>query len=117
MKKLILTSLGFAFLLSLGSGMPVFAAETSAVASDHLALAASYEEKVAAQDALIAEHTQMKQDYKERFYVNDKVTPQDQFLKMDAHCDAIIADAQKLKDELLDFAKWHRMRAAELQGQ
>lgn len=36
---------------------------------------------------------------------------------MENHCDAIIRDAQILKTELLEFAKWHRMQAAEIKGQ
>jgi hypothetical protein len=80
-------------------------------------MAASYEEKAAAQDALIAEHTKMKEEYKDRFYVNEKVTPMATMSEMEEHCDAIIDEAQRLKDQFLEFAKWHQMRAAELQGQ
>jgi len=96
--------------------LPVYAAEAPEVASEHLALAASYESKAAAQNALIAEHTTMEQEYKERFFVNEKVTPIEKIRKMENHCDAIIDAAQKEKNELLEFAQWHRMRAAELQG-
>ena len=94
-----------------------YAGEPSQVAADHQALAASYEEKAAVQDALIAEHTKMKQDYKTKFFVNEKVTPMGKVREMEAHCDAIIKDAEKLRSELLDFAHWHKMRAAELKGQ
>ncbi len=93
------------------------AEDTAALVADHQAMAASYDNKAKAQDELIAEHTQMKQDYKKRFYINEKVTPASGLAKMDEHCDAIIGDAKKLQAEFLDFAKWHRMRAAELQGQ
>ncbi len=115
-----MTKVALGFLLVAGlvllPGKIVFAAETAQAASDHLAMAASYEGKAAAQDALIAEHTKMKADYKNRFFVNEKVTPLDKVRQMEDHCDAIIATAQKEKDELLEYAKWHRMRAAELQG-
>lgn len=103
-------------ILSWGLSFPVFAAEAPQVASDHLTLAASYEAKAQAQDALIADHTQMKQDYKAKFFVNEKLTPPGKIQKMEDHCNAIIKTAQQEKEELLDFAKWHRMRAAELQG-
>lgn len=93
-----------------------FAAEVTEAAEDHLALAASYEAKVAVQDALIAEHTKMKADYKDRFFVNEKVTPITKIREMEDHCNAIIEAAQVEKSQLLDFAKWHRMRASELQG-
>jgi len=96
---------------------PVYAAEdVSKVAQDHLAMAASYEKQATAQEALVAEHTQMKRDYKSRFYINEKVTPLRTMQKMDEHCDAIIKPAQALATELREFAKWHRMRAAELEG-
>ena len=95
----------------------ISAAEPAQVAADHEGMAAAYEKKAAAQDELIAEHTEMKQDYKNRFFINEKVSPMAQIQKMETHCDAIIAGAQSLKAEFLDFAKWHRMRAAELKGQ
>ena len=37
--------------------------------------------------------------------------------EMDKHCSKIIKAAQQEKQALLDFAKCHEMRAAELQGQ
>ncbi len=97
---------------------PAYAVEgdVSKVAQDHLAMAASYEEKATAQEALVAEHTQMKRDYKSRFYINEKVTPLRKVQKMEEHCDAIIKQAHTLATELREFAKWHRMRAAELEG-
>ena len=80
---------------------PVFAeADVSQVAKDHLAMAASYEEKATVQEALVAEHTAMKRDYKRRFYVNDKVTPLLKVQKTEAHCDAIIKAAQAEATEL-----------------
>ncbi len=95
----------------------LYAAEPAQVAADHLSMAKSYEGKAADQDAIIAEHQQMKTDYKKRFFINEKLTPSARMKEMENHCDAIIQDAQKLKTEFLEFAKWHKMRAAELQGQ
>ena len=96
---------------------PVFAeGDVAQVAKDHRALAASYEEKAAAQEALVAEHTAMKRDYKRRVYVNEKVSPMLKVQKMEAHCDALIKQAQAEASALREFAKWHRMRAAELEG-
>jgi hypothetical protein len=85
-------------------------------ASDHQAFVASYEQKAAEQDALIAEHVQMKKDYADRFVGPQKTGTPAQVKEMEQHCDAIIQDATKLRDEFLEFAKWHKMRAAELQG-
>ena len=117
MKTTKWTTLSLVTIFSLVLPLPLYAVDASQAGAEHLALATSYEQKAAAQDALIAEHTQMKQDYKAKFFVNEKVTPMEKIRKMEDHCDAIIAAAQKEKNELLEFAKWHQMRAAELQGQ
>ena len=91
-------------------------ADAAQVANDHRAMAASYEEKAAAQDALVTEHTDMRRDYKQRFYLNEKVSPAAKLRNMEEHCDAIIQQAKAEAAELREFAKWHRMRAAELDG-
>jgi len=116
MKKLSIIIFSVVIMIASAVAQNVYAAEPSQVADDHLAMAKSYEDKAAAQDALIAEHEQMKKDYKARYFINEKITPMSQLKKMNEHCDAIIKDAKKLKAEFLDFAKWHRFRAAELQG-
>ncbi|MFA7255701.1 MAG: hypothetical protein WC133_06355 [Candidatus Omnitrophota bacterium] len=82
----------------------------------HLAMSKSYEEKAMTQDVLIAEHEQMKKDSKNKYTISSKLGVSPKFHQMEKHCNAIIADATKLRNDLLDFAKWHRMRAAELQG-
>jgi hypothetical protein len=93
-----------------------YAAEPSQVAADHLSKVKYYEDKAAEQGAIIAEHQQMKADYKKHYYINEKLTPSARMKEMEDHCDAIIHHAQMLKDEFLEFAQWHKMRAAELQG-
>ncbi len=110
------TILILAIVLSLISITPVYAGEGSQVASDHLAQAASYEQRAQAQNDLIAEHTKMKEDYIRRYFINEKVSPTSKIKEMEKHCDTIIKDALGLKAEFLEFAKWHRMRAAELAG-
>ena len=106
-------------ILTMLSQVPAFAAEVSSVIADHRAMASSYQEKAATQDALIAEHQQMKKDYEKRFTPSNytKVGIPSKVTEMEAHCDKIIQTAQQEKQELLDFSKWHQMRAAELQGQ
>ncbi|MBA4373649.1 MAG: hypothetical protein C0402_12415 [Thermodesulfovibrio sp.] len=116
MKKLSIIIFSLVIMIASVVAQNVYAAETSQVSTDHLAMSKSYEDKAAAQDALIAEHEQMKKDYKSRFFINEKLTPMAKLKKMNDHCDAIIKDAQKLKADFNDFAKWHRLRAAELQG-
>ena len=116
MKKLSIIIYSLVIMIAAAVAQNVYAAEPSQVAADHLAMAKSNEDKAAAQDVLIAEHEQMKMHYKARFFINERTTPMILVMKMEQHCDSIIKDAQKLKADFLDFAKWHRARAAELQG-
>lgn len=114
MKALGIVILGLAIMV--GSLVPynVYAAEPSESAADHLAAAKSYEDKAAALDPVIAEHEQMKKDYRSKASIAK--LPITDVRKMNEHCDAIIKDAKKLKAAYLEFAKWHQMKAKELQG-
>lgn len=94
-----------------------FADDTADAVAYHKQKAAEYQEKIAAQDAIIAEHQQMPKDYKSRFAINPKVGPPSAVTKMEAHCNTIVQDTQKVKADLQEFADWHSMRASELQGQ
>ncbi len=116
MKTIQLTILASALMFVLAGPLRVQAAEVSDVVADHQNLAASYEEKAAAHDAIIAEHTKMKEDFVKRFFINEKVSPMYKIREMQKHCDTVIIEASKLRDEFAEFAKWHRMQAAELQG-
>lgn len=116
MKKISITILSLAILSGFALYQNLYAAEPSQVTADHLKMEKYYEGKAAEQDAIIAEHQQMKSEFKQRYYINEKVTPVSRLKEMEKHCDAIIHDAQKLKSDYLESAKWHKMRAAELQG-
>ncbi len=106
-----------AFVFGLGLTGILYAADISETASYHLNLADSYEQKSKDQDAIVAEHTNMPADYKKKYFINEKVTPIRRVQEMEKHCQAIVADAAKLRDEFREFSKWHKMRAAELVGQ
>jgi len=82
-------------------------------AEQHLAMAAKYEKLAADQQAIIDEHTAMKAGEKKRMPPKMAETATK---AMDKHCNALINAAQKEKAALSEFAKWHKMRAAELQG-
>ena len=64
--------------------------------SDHSGWVKYYEKKISEQDALIEEHTKMKQNSAKG---------------LEKHCEAIIRDVEKLKIDLLETEKWHRMQA------
>ena len=106
-------------ILTMLSQVPAFATDVSSVVADHKAMAASYREKAAAQDALITEHQGMKGTYAKRFTPSNysKIGIPSNVKNMDKRCGKIVKAAQQEKQALLDFAKWHEMRAAELQGQ
>jgi HD-like signal output (HDOD) protein len=116
MKTLKYAALTF-LILGLASQYSAFA-ETADTLEHHKTLAASYQEKAAVQDGLIAEHQQMKKDYEKRYTPGNasKVGVPARVTEMQAHCDKLITAATQEKQELLDFAKWHQMRASELQG-
>ena len=104
--------------VSLIASVPAYAADdVSEAVSQHQTLAAQYEAKASEQDALIAEHSTMDKKYEERFWMIKKAGKPNNVLEMDKHCTAIVQNATGLRNEFLEFAKWHRMRAAELQGQ
>jgi hypothetical protein len=117
MKTFNIVILSLAIMIGLALSQNLYAAEPSQVAADHLSKVKYYEDKAAEQGAIISEHQQMKADYKKHYYINEKLTPSVRMKEMEDHCDAIIHHAQMLKTEFLEFAKWHKMRAAELQGQ
>jgi len=116
MKTLGIAILSLALLIGFASFQNLNAAELPQVSADHLKMVKYYEGKAAEQDAIITEHQQMKKEYKQRYFINEKVTPVSRLKNMEQHCDAIINDAQKLKADFLESAKWHKMRAAELEG-
>jgi hypothetical protein len=104
--------------VSLLVGVPAYAADdVSEAVKQHETLAAQYEAKAAEQDALIAEHTPMNKKYEERFWMIKKAGKPKNVVDMDKHCTGIVQNATGLRNEFLEFSKWHRMSAAELQGQ
>lgn len=74
---------------------------------NHEERAAAYDAKAKDLDAVIAEHQQMKKSG-----MTEK-TPASTRTKMEKHCDAIIKDAAKLRDDYKAFAQHHRMMAME----
>jgi hypothetical protein len=94
-----------------------FADDVADAVANHQKMAAEYQAKAAEQDALIAEHSTMDKKYEERFWMIKKAGKPNNVLEMDKHCTAIVQNATALRNEMLEFAKWHQMRAAELQGQ
>ena len=96
-------------------------AETQAVklpetVQDHQAMAASYEQKATTCHQEAAYHRTMLEKAAEAERINPKAAGHPRYQAMRQHCEPIIRDAEQLAGEMEEFAKWHRMRAAELEG-
>lgn len=86
-------------------------------AADHLALAKSYQDKAALYRKEVAEHKAMAEAYKKSAAPAGKATGENPWAKkMEAHCRAIAADAEKLAVDADKAAEYHTLRAKELQG-
>jgi hypothetical protein len=63
MKTYVMALLVTGIVVSVFFPSPSYGAEEAQAIADHLAMAASYEEKAAQQDMVIAEHTKMKVEW------------------------------------------------------
>ncbi len=85
-------------------------------ADDHLALAKSYEEKAATWRQEAAYHREMAAAYKKSHPDFKGGVRNPYTVTMEKHCAKIATDADKLAEDAEDTAKYHRLRAGELQG-
>lgn len=98
-------------------GAPLAAADrASETESVHLALAEAYDVQVRELEAVLAEHRKMRDEGAGRFFVDDRATPAASLAGLDGLYGRVIGSAQRLKDDLLELAAWHRARASELRG-
>jgi hypothetical protein len=86
-------------------------------AADHLALAKSYQEKAAAYKKEAADHRAMAEAYKKSVPPGPKGGSENPWAKkMEDHCHAIAADADKMAADATKAAEYHTLRAKELHG-
>ncbi len=109
--------LGFVLAFVLTPLLRAQTAEQSEEINRHKALVVSYQQKAETQQGIIDEHEQMKAQALKDGTFNAKVGPSLDYRAMERHCDALIKSATEAKTELLEFAKYHQQRTAELQGQ
>ncbi len=111
-----------AVLISAGPG---FAANVSpeekamklpTTAEDHLTMAKSYEDKVAEWRKEAAYHREMAAAYKKTHPDFKGGVRNPDAVTMEKHCAKIANDAERLAKDAEDTAKYHRLRAKELQG-
>lgn len=91
-----------------------------ATPDEHLARAATYQEKAAAYRKEAAVHRKMFADY-ERQQSNPALQSKagrelPWITKMRKHCEGYIKDAEKLAGDAERFAEFHRMHAEEMRG-
>lgn len=80
-------------------------------ASDHLALAKAYDDKAAMWQREAAVHKEMAAAYKKGKPANDPDA-----MTMERHCSKIASDAEALAVDAQDAAKYHRLRAKDIQA-
>lgn len=80
-------------------------------ASDHLALAKAYDDRAAMWQREAAMHKEMAAAYKKGKPANDPDA-----MTMGRHCMKIARDAEALAVDAQDAAKYHRLRARDLQA-
>jgi hypothetical protein len=116
-RKMIQTGLCAVALLA---AAPVFAgdAKVPTTTEEHFALAKQYQEKAAAHRKEAQEHRDMAEAYKRSAQDARKGFGQRNpwVVKMEKHCAAIAATADKLAAEDEKAAEFHTLRGKELQG-
>jgi hypothetical protein len=95
-------------------GQEVTAPQT---APEHRARAEEYQRKAAAYRKDAEMHRQMLTDYSKNVARNPKDPGENSFIKkMRLHCEKYIKSAEALATEAEEMAKFHAMRARELEG-
>jgi len=118
----MLRSLRLAVLaLSLSAGLAATAARAEEMklpqtAAEHHAMAKSYEEKVTAWRAEAAYHREMAAAYKKAHPDKKSGAANPWAAEMEKHCMNIVRDVQKAAAEADELARFHRLRAKELEG-
>ena len=86
-------------------------------AQEHKDRAAEYEKKAAEYRKDIAAHRKMLADYSKTVAKNPKDTGENAYIKkMRLHCEKYIKAAEALAAEADEMAKFHTMRAKEMEG-
>ena len=116
-------------ILVLVTGLPVAAqapdhsahaaqeAKAPQTAQEHRARAEEYQKKAAAYRQEVATHKQMLADYTKQVARNPKDTNENAYIKkMRLHCESYGKAAEALAREAEEMAKFHTLRAKEIEG-
>ena len=86
-------------------------------AQEHYALAERYQKEAAELRGEIEQHNQMLAEYSKTVAKNPKATGENSYIKnMRLHCEKYIKAAESLMAEDTELAKFHTLRAKELEG-
>jgi hypothetical protein len=86
-------------------------------AQDHYALANKYTKEAAELQGQIEEHQKMLAEYSRGVVKNPKATVENGYIKkMRLHCEKYIKAAESLAAEDTELAKFHTLRAKEMEG-
>jgi hypothetical protein len=86
-------------------------------ANDHFELARHYQQEAGQLRAEIDRHKQMLEEYKKTVAKNPKDPSENGYIKsMRLHCEKYINAAETLAAEASESAKFHTLRAKELEG-
>ena len=85
-------------------------------AAEHLAMSRSYLEKAATWRAEVALHREMAAAYRKSHPDRKSGARSSWAVKMEAHCAALVKDARNAAADADELAKFHRLRALELEG-
>jgi hypothetical protein len=86
-------------------------------AKDHYVLAEYYNSQAAELRGEIEKHKQMLAEYSKGVARNSKDVVENPYIKkMRLHCEKYIKAAESLEAEALEFARFHTLRAKELEG-
>jgi hypothetical protein len=113
MRKMVKTLVFAAGMLC--SGLPVLHAKTPNMVDEYLAMSAIYEKLAAEQTLIVKEHESMKAGYRANKKSLPRKTREKSLQEIEIHCDAVIADAEKLATDYKAIAEWNRLRAKELE--
>ncbi len=106
---------GGALVLGLAVGIS-YALDRPQSAAGHRRIAAALDQNAREQDALINKHEEMKKEYRDSNYINDKMTPPANLGAEENRHNEIIESAERRRNEYRDSARWHELRALDLQG-
>lgn len=113
-----MTNVKWVFLTILALGVPLLSAHSESSnleISDHKAWSQIYETKAQEQAAVVADHKKMRDSVGKYYGLSTAPSGTIDLAigrEMQAHCDDIIAAAEKLKEEYLKFAEWHEQYSA-----